>query len=147
MNTLSYRTESARKEAVTRKWYVIDAEGQVVGRLCSKVAAILRGKHRPDYTPHVDTGDCVIILNAHKARFTGKKMMQKEYLTYSLYPGGQKSQTPAEMLAKKPEKVLENAIKGMLPKTKLGRAMYKKLFVYASDVHPHGAQQPEPLKF
>lgn len=147
VNTLSYRTESAKKEQVNRRWYVVDAEGLVVGRVCSQIASVLRGKHRPDYTPHVDTGDYVIVINADKVRFTGKKMLQKQYLTYSLYPGGQKSRNPQEMLAKKPEKIVENAIKGMLPKTKLGRAMYKKLFVYAGAEHPHGAQQPEPLKF
>ncbi|MCO6484740.1 MAG: 50S ribosomal protein L13 [Saprospiraceae bacterium] len=147
VNTLSYRTESAKKEQVQRRWYVVDAEGQVVGRICSQIAAILRGKHRPDYTPHVDTGDYVIILNADKVRFTGKKMLQKQYLTYSLYPGGQKSRTPADVLAKKPERILEHAIKGMLPKTKLGRAMYRKLFIYNGAEHPHGAQKPEPLKF
>lgn len=147
VNTLSYRTESAKKEQVNRRWYVVDAEGLVVGRLCSQIASVLRGKHRPDYTPHVDTGDYVIVINADKVRFTGKKMLQKQYLTYSLYPGGQKSRTPLEMLAKKPEKIVENAVKGMLPKTKLGRAMYKKLFVYTGAEHPHGAQQPEPLKF
>lgn len=147
MNTLSYRTESAKKEQVERRWYIVDAEGQIVGRLCTHIASILRGKHRPDFTPHVDTGDCVIVINADKVRFTGKKMLQKEYLTYSLYPGGQKSRTPNEMLDKKPEKIVENAIKGMLPKTKLGRAMYKKLFVYAGTEHPHVAQQPEPIKF
>jgi large subunit ribosomal protein L13 len=147
VNTLSYRTESAKKEQVKRRWYVVDAEGLIVGRLCSQIASVLRGKHRPDYTPHVDTGDCVVVINADKVRFTGKKMLQKQYLTYSLYPGGQKSRTPADLLAKKPEKIVENAIKGMLPKTKLGRAMYKKLFVYAGTEHPHAAQQPEPLKF
>lgn len=147
MNTLSYRTESAKKEQVQRRWYIVDAEGMVVGRLCTHIATVLRGKHRPDYTPHVDTGDYVIVINADKVRFTGKKMLQKEYLTYSLYPGGQKSRTPLEMLAKKPEKIMENAVKGMLPKTKLGRSMYKKLFVYAGAEHPHAAQQPEPLKF
>lgn len=147
MNTLSYRTESAKKEQVERRWYIVDAEGMVVGRLSSRIAAVLRGKHRPDYTPHVDTGDYVIVVNADKIRFTGSKMLQKEYLTYSLYPGGQKASTPHDLLAKKPEKIMENAVKGMLPKTKLGRAMFKKLFVYAGPDHPHQAQQPEPLKF
>jgi large subunit ribosomal protein L13 len=147
VNTLSYRTESARKEDVARKWYIIDAEDMVVGRMSSRIATILRGKHRPDYTPHVDTGDYVIVINADKVRFTGKKMLQKEYLSYSLYPGGQKSRTPNDLLAKKPERILEAAVRGMLPKTKLGRAMYKKLFVYAGTEHPHTAQKPEPLKF
>jgi large subunit ribosomal protein L13 len=147
VNTLSYRTESARKEQVKRKWYIIDAQGLVVGRISSRIATILRGKHRPDFTPHVDTGDYIIIINADKVRFTGKKMLDKEYLSYSLYPGGQKSRTPADLLAKKPERILENAVRGMLPKTKLGRAMFKKLFIYTGAEHPHAAQQPEPLQF
>ena len=147
MNTLSYRTESAKKEQVDRRWFIVDAEGVVVGRLSTQIAAVLRGKHRPDFTPHVDTGDYVIVINADKVRFTGSKMLQKTYLSYSLYPGGQKSATPADLLAKKPERILENAVRGMLPKTKLGRAMIKKLFVYAGSEHPHQAQQPQPLKY
>ena len=147
MNTLSYRTGSAKKETVERKWYVIDAEGEVVGRLCSKIAHVLRGKHKPSYTPHVDTGDFVIVLNADKVRFTGNKWAQKEYLTYSLYPGGQKATIAKELLMKKPYAVIENAVKGMLPKNKLGRAMVKKLFVYEGAEHPHQAQKPEPFQF
>lgn len=147
MNTLSYRTESAKKEQVERRWFIVDAEQVVVGRLSTQIAAVLRGKHRPDFTPHVDTGDYVIVINADKVRFTGNKMLQKTYLSYSLYPGGQKSRTPADLLAKKPERILENAVRGMLPKTKLGRAMFKKLFVYAGPEHPHQAQQPQPLKY
>ncbi|MCB0694524.1 MAG: 50S ribosomal protein L13 [Lewinellaceae bacterium] len=147
MNTLSYRTESAKKEQVQRRWYIVDAEQMVVGRLSTRIATVLRGKHRADFTPHVDTGDYVIVINADKIRFTGNKMLQKEYLSYSLYPGGQKSRTPNDLLAKKPERIMENAVRGMLPKTKLGRAMIKKLFVYAGPDHPHQAQQPEPLKF
>lgn len=147
MNTLSYRTESAKKEQVQRRWFIVDAEGVVVGRLSTHIATVLRGKHRPDFTPHVDTGDYVIVINADKIRFTGNKMLQKKYLSYSLYPGGQKSRTPADLLAKKPERILENAVRGMLPKTKLGRAMIKKLFLYAGSDHPHQAQQPQPLKY
>lgn len=147
MNTLSYRTESAKKEQVERRWFIVDADQVVVGRLSTQIAAVLRGKHRPDFTPHVDTGDYVIVINADKIRFTGKKMLQKTYLSYSLYPGGQKSRTPADLLAKKPERIMENAVRGMLPKTKLGRAMIKKLFVYAGPEHPHQAQQPQPLKY
>jgi len=147
VNTLSYRTESAKKEQVQRRWYIVDAEQMVVGRLSTRIATVLRGKHRADFTPHVDTGDYVIVINADKIRFTGNKMLQKEYLSYSLYPGGQKSRTPNDLLAKKPERIMENAVRGMLPKTKLGRAMIKKLFVYAGPDHPHQAQQPEPLKF
>ncbi len=147
MNTLSYKTESAKKETVERKWYVVDAEGETVGRLSSKIASVLRGKHKPSYTPHVDTGDYVIVLNAEKIRFTGNKMADKTYLSYSLYPGGQKSITAQELLDKKPIKIMEKAVKGMLPKTKLGNAMFKKLFVYEGGEHPHVAQKPEPFKF
>jgi large subunit ribosomal protein L13 len=147
VDTLSYRTQSAKKETVERKWHVVDAEGEVVGRLCSKIASVLRGKHKPSYTPHVDTGDYVIVINADKIRFTGAKMDQKEYITYSGYPGGQKRVVARKMLRKKPIKVVENAVKGMLPKNRLGRAMYKKLFVYEGAEHPHHAQKPEPLNF
>lgn len=147
MNTLSYKTESAKKGEVERNWYVIDAEGEVVGRLCSKIAHVLRGKHKPSYTPHVDTGDYVIVINAEKIRFTGKKWDQKEYITFSGYPGGQKKRLAKEMRTKKPIGVVENAVRGMLPKTKLGRAMFKKLFVYEGAEHPHQAQQPQPFEF
>lgn len=147
MNTLSYRTESAKKETVKHDWYVVDADGQTVGRLCSKIAHVLRGKHKPSYTPHVDTGDCVIVINADKVRFTGAKWDQKEYITFSGYPGGQKKMIAKEMMTKKPFKVVENAVKGMLPKTKLGRAMFKKLFVYAGAEHPHAAQKPKRFDF
>lgn len=147
MDTLSYRTKSAKKEEVERKWFIVDAEGEIVGRLSSKIAHVLRGKHKPSYTPHVDTGDYVIIINAEKVRFTGNKMFDKEYLSHSGYPGGQKSIVPKDLLAKKPRAVLEKAVKGMLPKNRLGRAMYKKLFVYEGPEHPHEAQQPEPFEF
>lgn len=147
MNTLSYKTESAKKGEVERNWYVIDAEGEVVGRLCSKIAHVLRGKHKTSYTPHVDTGDYVIVINAEKIRFTGKKWDQKEYITFSGYPGGQKRRVAKEMRTKKPIGVVESAVRGMLPKTKLGRAMFKKLFVYEGAEHPHQAQQPQPFEF
>ncbi len=147
MDTLSYRTKSAKSEEVERKWYILDAENLIVGRMSSKVATVLRGKHKPSYTPHVDTGDNVIIINADKARFTGAKWDDKVYLRYSGYPGGQKSITAKELNKKKPFAVLETAIKGMLPKNKLGRAMFKKLFVYAGAEHPHAAQKPEEFKF
>lgn len=146
MNTLSYKTQSAKKETVDRKWFVVDAEGEVVGRLSTKIAQILRGKHKPSYTPHVDCGDYVIVINADKVRFTGSKWTQKEYITFSGYPGGQKRRTAQEMLDKKPTAIVENAVKGMLPKTKLGRAMIKKLFVYTDAEHPHSAQKPEKLE-
>lgn len=146
MNSLSYKTKSAKKEEVERKWILFDADGLVVGRLCTQIATILRGKHKPSYTPHVDTGDNVIVINADKVRFTGSKMEQKEYITYSGYTGGQKRRTAAEMLAKKPTGIIENAVKGMLPKNKLGRAMFNKLFVYAGTEHPHAAQKPEKFE-
>ena len=147
MRNLSYKTVSVKKEDVDRKWYVVDAEGETMGRLCSKIAAVLRGKHKPTYTPHTDTGDFVIVLNADKIRFTGKKMDQKVYLSYSLYPGGQKSVIVKDLLVKKPIMPLEHAVKGMLPKGKLGRAMFKKLFVYKGSNHTHQAQKPEPFTF
>jgi large subunit ribosomal protein L13 len=145
MLKLTQQTVSVRKEDVQRKWYIVDADGETVGRISSKIASVLRGKHKPTYTPHTDTGDYVIIINAEKARFTGNKMAQKVYLTFSLHPGGQKSILAKDLLVKKPIKIMEEAIKGMLPKNKLGRAMYKKLFVYAGAEHPHSAQKPEPL--
>lgn len=145
MNTLSYRTESVSKEQAEHKWYVVDAENQVVGRLCTHVAAVLRGKNKPSFTPHADTGDYVIVINADKARFTGKKWDQKEYKNFSLYPGGLRLTTASEMWEKDPRRIIERAVKGMLPKTKLGRQVYKRLFVYPGAEHPHTAQKPEPL--
>ena len=147
MNTLSYKTISINKETVQRTWYVVDAEGETVGRLASKIATVLRGKHKPTYTPHFDAGDYVIVLNADKVRFTGTKLDDKEYQRYTGYPGGLRRRTAREMLDKRPEMVLELAIKGMLPKTKLGKAMVKKLFLYTGATHPHVAQKPEPFKF
>ena len=147
MNTLSYRTESVSKEKAEHKWYVVDAENQVVGRLCAQIASILRGKNKPSFTPHADTGDFVIVINADKVRFTGKKWDQKEYLDYSLYPGGQKHTGAAALLEKDPRRIIERAVKGMLPKTKLGRQVYKRMFVYAGTEHPHVAQKPETIKF
>jgi len=147
VNTLSYKTKSRRKEDVQRKWYIVDAEGEIVGRLASRIAHVLRGKHKPDYTPHVDTGDYVIVINAEKIRFTGDKMNTKEYQRYSGYPGGQKIKTAREVMAKNPIFILEKAVKGMLPKNKLGRMMFKKLFVYAGPEHKHQAQKPEEFKF
>ncbi len=147
MDTLSYKTKSENKDSVERKWYVIDAEGEVVGRLCTRIATVLRGKHKASYTPHFDAGDYVIVINADKVRFTGAKWDQKEYITYSGHPGGQKRTVAKNMMAKKPYAIIENAVKGMLPKNKLGRAMIKKLFVYAGDEHPHHAQKPEEFKF
>ena len=147
MDTKSYKTTYANKETIQRNWYVIDAEGEIVGRLATRIAHVLRGKHRADFTPHFDNGDYVIVLNADKVRFTGNKRMDKVYLTYSGYPGGQKSTNADTMLEKHPMRVLEKAVRGMLPKTKLGKAQLKKLFLYEGNEHPHTAQKPEPFKF
>ena len=137
----------ASPETVERKWYVVDAENQTLGRLASEVAKVLRGKNKPIYTPHVDTGDFVIVINADKIAVTGKKLDQKKYYRHSDYVGGLKETTLREMLNKKPEKVIELAVKGMLPKGPLGRQMYTKLHVYAGAEHPHAAQKPEVLTF
>ncbi len=145
MDTLSYKTKSAKKEEVQRQWYVIDATDMVLGRLASKVAKILRGKHKASYTPHVDTGDNVIIINAEKVRLTGKKMTDKIYVRYSGYPGGQTTMSPKDILKKYPERLIEMAVRGMLPKNRLGRQMFKKLHVYVGPEHPHQAQKPVPL--
>lgn len=147
MDTLSYKTKSAKPAEVERKWYVVDAEGEVVGRIATKIATVLRGKHKASYTPHVDTGDNIIVINAEKIRFTGNKMQDKVYLTYSGYPGGQKARTAQEMLDKKPIAIIEKAVKGMLPKGALGRDMFRKLYVYEGPSHPHGAQKPEEFNF
>lgn len=130
-----------------RNWYIVDADGQVAGRLFTRIATVLRGKHKPSFTPHVDTGDYVIVINAEKIRFTGNKLDQKEYQRYSGYPGGRKVELAKDLIARRPQAVIERGVKGMLPKTKLGRAMYKKLFVYEGGEHPHVAQKPEPFKF
>lgn len=125
---------------------MIDAENQVLGRMCTKIASVLRGKHKATYTPHVDAGDYVIVLNAGKFRLTGNKMDDMQVITFSGYPGGQKISTARETNAKHPTRIIENCVKGMLPKTKLGRAMVKKLFIYEGTEHPHGAQKPKALK-
>ena len=141
------QTYMANPDKIERKWYVVDAEGCTLGRLASGVASVLRGKNKPQFTPHVDTGDYVIIVNADKIKVTGKKMDQKIYYHHSDYVGGMKETTLKEMMAKKPEKVIELAVKGMLQKGPLGRTMYKKLFVYAGPEHKHEAQKPEVLTF
>ena len=141
------QTYMANPDKIERKWYVVDAEGCTLGRLASGVASVLRGKNKPQFTPHVDTGDYVIVVNADKIKVTGKKLEQKIYYNHSDYVGGMKETTLKEMMAKKPEKVIELAVKGMLPKGPLGRAMYKKLFVYAGPEHKHEAQKPEALTF
>jgi large subunit ribosomal protein L13 len=140
------RTFTAKTEEIRREWYVIDAEGQTLGRLASKIAPIIKGKHKPIYTPHLDCGDFVIVINAEKVRVTGRKLNQKFYYRHSGYPGGLSSISLRDQLARHPERVLEAAIRGMLPKNKLGRQMIKKLKVYAGDSHPHQAQQPKLLK-
>ena len=137
----------AKPKEVERKWYVIDAEGQTLGKLAVEAAMILRGKKKPIYTPHVDTGDYVIVVNADKVKVSGKKLDQKKYYHHSGFVGGLKETSLREKLATKPEEVVEMAVKGMLPKGPLGREMYKKLFVYAGEQHPHAAQKPEELKF
>lgn len=143
MDTLSYKTVSANAATVTKGWVVIDASDQVLGRFASRVALILRGKNKPNYTPHVDCGDNVIVINATKVRFTGKKLTDKVYVRYTGYPGGQRFATPKELLTRKPLAVVEHAIKGMLPKNKLGAELFRNLFVYEGSEHPHQAQQPK----
>lgn len=139
-------TFMANPQNVERKWYVVDAEGQTVGRLAAEVAKVLRGKHKPTFTPHVDTGDFVIVINAEKAVFTGKKLTDKIYFRHSGYNGGTTFTPAGQMQAKFPERVIEKAIRGMLPKNRLGEQMYRKLNVYAGPEHPHAAQQPEKLE-
>ena len=141
------QTYMANPDKIERKWYVVDAEGCTLGRLASGVASVLRGKNKPQFTPHVDTGDYVIVVNADKIKVTGKKMDQKIYYNHSDYVGGMKETTLKEMMAKKPEKVVELAVKGMLPKGPLGRSMIKKLHVYAGPEHKNAAQKPEVLTF
>lgn len=140
------KTVSAREQDIQREWFVVDAQGQTLGRLATRVATVLRGKHKPNYTPHVDCGDHVIIVNAEKIHTTGQKLTQKKYYRHSGYPGGLKEITLRDQLQKFPDRVLESAIRGMLPKNTLGRRMFKKLKVYAGPDHPHQAQQPRPLE-
>lgn len=141
------KTYMANPDKIERKWYVVDAEGATLGRLASEIAKVLRGKNKPEYTPHIDTGDYVIVVNAEKVKVTGKKLQQKIYYNHSDYVGGMKETTLAEFLAKKPEKVIELAVKGMLPKGPMGRDMIKKLHVYAGPEHANQAQKPEVLTF
>ncbi|MGA2823031.1 MAG: 50S ribosomal protein L13 [Bacteroidales bacterium] len=143
MNTLSYKTISANAATVNKEWVLIDAENQVLGRLSTQAARLLRGKLKTNYTPHVDCGDNVIIINAEKVILTGKKMEEKEYVHHTGYPGGQRFTSPRKLLAKKPTAVVEKAIKGMLPKNRLGSVLFRNLYVYAGPEHPHQAQQPK----
>ena len=147
MSKLHFTTKHANAATVKHNWYVVDGTNQTVGRMCARVAAVLRGKNKAYYTPHVDCGDYIIITNADKILFTGNKLEEKLYDTYSGYPGGLKQETAKNLLKRRPEAIVERAIKGMLPKNRLGRKMFKKLFVYASAEHPHSAQQPKELKF
>ena len=141
------KTYMANPDKIERKWYVVDAEGATLGRLASEIAKVLRGKNKPEFTPHIDTGDYVIVINAKDVKVTGKKILQKIYYNHSDYVGGMKETTLAEMMDKKPEKVIELAVKGMLPKGPLGRSMIKKLHVYAGPEHANQAQKPEVLTF
>ncbi len=147
MNTLSYKTISANKATVKKDWYIADAEGQTLGRFSSKIANILRGKNKTNFTPHADCGDNVIIINADKVRFTGNKLNDKEYKFYSGYPGGLRTETAKQLLVRRPTYVVEHAIKGMLPKNKLGAEIFRNLHVYQGSEHPHIAQQPKTLSF
>jgi len=145
VNTLSYKTQSANKATVNKQWVVIDATDQVLGRLATGVAFVLRGKHKPDFTPHVDCGDNVIVINAEKVQLTGNKWSDKEYVSHTGYPGGQRIITAEKLMAKNQIAMVEKAVKGMLPKNRLGSALYRNLFVYAGNEHPHAAQQPEVI--
>lgn len=145
MNTLSYKTVSANKTTVTKEWVVIDATDQVLGRLAVKSATLLRGKHKPNFTPHVDCGDNVIIINAEKVRLTGNKLDEKTYVRHSGYPGGQTSEKAKELLKRRPLALVEHAVKGMLPKTRLGSELFRNLYVYQGPEHPHQAQQPKQI--
>jgi large subunit ribosomal protein L13 len=145
VNTLSYKTVSANKATVTKEWVVLDATDQVLGRLAAKAAFMLRGKHKPNFTPHVDCGDNVIIINAEKIRLTGNKMDQKTYVRHSGYPGGQSSETAKELHKRRPLALVEHAVKGMLPKTRLGSELFRNLYVYEGPEHPHQAQEPKQI--
>jgi len=147
VNTLSYRTVSANKATVNKEWVIIDAEGAVLGRLATLVANMLRGKHKTNFTPHVDCGDNVVVINAEKVVLTGEKWSDKKYVRYTGYPGGQRFTSAEEMLKKNPIGLLENAVRGMLPKNRLGRAIYKNMHVFAGASHPHEAQKPKKIEF
>ena len=145
MNTLSYKTISANKATADKQWVVVDAADMVLGRLATKVARVLRGKHKPNSTPHVDCGDNVVIINADKVKLTGNKWNDRVFFYHSGYPGGRKDVTPAQLFAKSPEKLVERTVKGMLPKTRLGRQLYRNLHVYVGTEHKHEAQQPKVI--
>ncbi len=145
MNTLSYKTVSANKKTVNKQWVVVDAEGEILGRLSTKIAMIIRGKNKPDFTPNVDCGDNVIVINADKVKLTGNKFSDKTYVSYTGYPGGQRFISPKELMAKHPTRVIEKAVRGMLPKNRLGKALFGNLHVYAGATHPHEAQNPKAI--
>ena len=147
MSKLHFTTKHANAASVQRNWYVVDGTNQTVGRICSKIASVLRGKNKAYYSPHVDCGDYVIVINCEKVVFTGNKIDYKEYQHVTGYPGGQKIEIAKDLQKRRPEVIVERAVKGMLPKNRLGRQMIKKLFVYAGEAHPHTAQQPMPFKF
>lgn len=148
MNTLSYKTVSANAKTIKRAWYVVDAENKTLGRLASHIATVLRGKNKPYYTPHVDCGDYVIVLNAEKVRLTGSKFEDKVYVRHTGYPGGQRFSTPKSLVAAgKGARIIEDAVRNMLPLNTIGRAMFNKMFVYTGTAHPHKAQNPQPLNF
>ncbi len=147
MDTLSYKTKSANTETSGKKWLLVDAEGQTVGRLASEVAKLIRGKHKPNFTPHADCGDNVIVINAEKVSFSGTKLVNKEYVRYTGYPGGQRILTAQEILQKHPQRLIEKAVKGMLPKNTLGRNLFTNLKVYVGPEHKQEAQKPEVITF
>jgi large subunit ribosomal protein L13 len=146
VNTLSYKTVSANKVTVNKEWVLIDAEGEILGRLAAMVAAILRGKHKTNFTPHVDCGDHVVVINAEKVELSGNKWSDKEYVRYTGYPGGQRFTPADEMMKRNPIAVIEHAVRGMLPKNRLGRAIFKNMHVYAGSAHPHEAQKPKKIE-
>ena len=145
MNTLSYKTVSANKATVSKEWVLVDADGQTLGRLASRIAKLIRGKHKPNFTPHVDCGDNVVVINAEKINLTGKKWTDKSYIRHTGYPGGQRSLTATEMFEKDPTRLVEKAVKGMLPKNILGSALFRNLYVYAGSEHNHDAQSPKAI--
>ena len=147
MESISYKTQYVNKATVERGWVVVDADAQILGRLASQVARIIRGKHKASYTPHVDCGDRVIVINADKIRLTGKKWDDKQYVRHSGYPGGQRFATPKQLKAKSASLIIESAVRGMLPKNKLGRKLFKNLYVYNGEDHQHEAQNPKEIKF
>lgn len=146
MAKVSYKTVSANKNTVQKNWVLVDVAGQPLGRISSFIASLIRGKHKTNFTPHVDTGDYVVVINAEQVKLTGKKLTEKEYISYTGYPGGQRFETPKEILQKHPERLVEYAVKGMLPKNRLGKALFNNLHVYVGSEHPHGAQKPVVVK-